>query len=82
MAKRSKNQFFRMMIVMEHTGLYSFALKAFCISIKSVLPKSMHLLLNDQLGWSVVKMIKSMHEESPGMALKKRDKLGIELLSR
>jgi transposase len=52
-----------LMIVMEHTGLYSFCFENFLQQHQISFTKSMHLSSNDLLDWFVVNLIRSMRKE-------------------
>ena len=63
----------KLMIVMEHTGLYSFCFEKFLTSsIKLLFPKSMRWLLNDLWDWCGAKLISWMLQELLPMATKKK----------
>ena len=68
-----------LMIVMEHTGLYSYCFEKFLHNIKSLLQKSMHLLSNDPLDWCVAKLTRLMQARIAEYGFEKRSKLIAEV---
>jgi hypothetical protein len=60
------------MIVMEHTGLYSYCFESFLHQLKLLFVRSLLLKLKDQSVWSVARQISWMLPGSLSMAMKRK----------